>query len=383
MLLDYNSLLLAIGFAGACLSVTMYCTWLSARSESSLLTWSAGAAMIVASVFAYSGYVQTLAPFLAIVDFVLLMSGFAVVLAAAHQFRRSSMPTRWVLAVTTTEVLAFAALMLSGYDGVAFILYNIAAAAILFAVARQYWLARTEAPTPIAALSTLYSAIGISFVLCAIMLVVEGSLVLGHAPANWAENLNLVVSIAGMSGIGALSLSLNQSRMARNHRRDAMTDPLTGLLNRRALFDRFENVQLDRFTGVLVFDLDQFKSINDRYGHAVGDEVLRRFAAVMCACLRETDTAARLGGEEFAAILPRSTEDRARHVAERIRKELAELVIDTDQGDLQCTVSVGIAFPIKERCSFEQVLSDADKALYRAKHGGRNRIASADFRLAG
>jgi diguanylate cyclase (GGDEF)-like protein len=361
----------------------MYCTWLSARSESSLLTWSAGAAMIVASVFAYSAYVQTLAPFLAIIHFSLLMFGFAAVLAAAYQFRTGSMPTRLVLSVTSAVVLAFALPMLSGYDGVGFILYNIAAAAFLFAIARQYWLARAEAPTPIMALSTLYSAIGISFTLCAAMLIVDGSLVLGHAPANWAENLNLVVSIAGMSGIGVLSLSLNQSRMARSHRRDAMTDPLTGLLNRRALFDRFENGALDRFTGVLVFDLDQFKSINDCYGHAVGDEVLRRFAAVTSACLRATDTAARLGGEEFAAILPRSTEDRARQVAERIRREFADLVISTDQGDLQCTVSVGIAFPTRERGSFEQVLSDADKALYRAKHGGRNRVASASLRLAG
>jgi diguanylate cyclase (GGDEF)-like protein len=383
MLLDYNSLLLAIGFAGACLSVTMYCTWLSARSESSLLTWSCGAALIVASVFAYSAYVQTVAPLLAALNFALMMFGFAAVLAAAYQFRMVSMPSGVVLALTSAVVLVFSFLVLSGYDGAGFVLYNIAAAAVLFAVAHQYWLARAEAPTPIIALSTLYSAIGISFALCATVLIVDGSLVLDHPPAGWAETLNLAVSIAGMSGIGALSLSLNQARMARNHRREAMTDALTGLLNRRALFDRFEAHPLDRFTGVLVFDLDQFKSINDRYGHGVGDEVLRRFAVVTSACLRAADTAARLGGEEFAVILPRSTEDRARQVAERIRKELAELAIDTDQGDLHCTVSVGIAFPTKERCSFEQVLSDADKALYRAKHDGRNRVASADFRLAG
>src|SRR5262245_6499215 len=105
MLLDYNSLLLAIGFAGGCLSVTMYFTWLSARSESSLLTWSVGGVMIVASVFAYSAYVQTLAPFLAVLDFALMMFGFAAVLAAAHQFRAVFMPMRLVLGGTTAVVL--------------------------------------------------------------------------------------------------------------------------------------------------------------------------------------------------------------------------------------------------------------------------------------
>lgn len=383
MPLDYNSLLLAIGFAGACLSVTMFGTWLSARTERFLLTWAAGAAMIVASVFVYSAYVQTAEPSLAVLDFALMACGFAALLGAAHQFRTGNMPSGIMMVPTGASVLVFASLILSGYDGAGFIVYNVAAAAFLFEVARQYWLGRAEAPAPIAALSVLYLSTGISFGLCALVLFVEGKLVLGGAPANWAENLNLVVSIAGMSGIGALSLALNQSRLARGHRRDAMTDSLTGLLNRRALFEQFGSAPLDRFTAVLVFDLDQFKGINDRYGHSVGDEVLRQFATIVSACLRASDTPARLGGEEFAAVLSRTADDRARQIAERIRKEFADLVIETEQGGLQCTVSVGIAFPAGDRQSFEQVLTDADKALYGAKNGGRNRVAMAGLRLAG
>src|SRR5262245_35577487 len=338
MLLDYNSLLASIGFGGACLSVTMFGTWLSARTESFMLTWSIGAAMIVASVFVYSVYVVTLIPVLAVLDLALLMGGFAGLLGAAHQFRTGSMPTRSMVGAASAVVLAFASTVLYGYDGIGFVIYNIAAMAFLFEIARQYWLGRAEAPAPIPALAGLYAAIGVSFALCAFELIVEGRLVLGRAPANWAENLNLLVSIAGMTGIGALSLALNQSRLARSHRRDAMTDSLTGLLNRRALFDQFGSGPMDRFTGVLVFDLDQFKGINDRYGHTVGDDVLRRFSTIISACLRASDIAARLGGEEFAAILPRSTDDRARQVAEQVRKELADLVIATDQGNLQCTV---------------------------------------------
>jgi diguanylate cyclase (GGDEF)-like protein len=93
--------------------------------------------------------------------------------------------------------------------------------------------------------------------------------------------------------------------------------------------------------------------------------------------------AARLGGEEFAAVLYRTTPDRAHQVGERIRKSFADMVIETGEGELRCTVSVGIAFPTGDQHRFEQVLGDADRALYRAKNGGRNRISSANLRLAG
>jgi diguanylate cyclase (GGDEF)-like protein len=109
-----------------------------------------------------------------------------------------------------------------------------------------------------------------------------------------------------MTGIGALSLALNQGRLARHHRRDALTDPLTGLLNRRALFDMHGNVPVGAFTAVVVFDLDNFKAINDEFGHAAGDEVLRVFAAELAGNLRQTDVAARMGGEEFALVLKRT-----------------------------------------------------------------------------
>lgn len=383
MPLDYNSLLMAIGFAGACLSVTMFGTWLSARAETFLLTWAIGVALIVGNVVAYSFYVQNPVPVAAIAAFSQLMLGFAVILGAAYQFRVGETPWRLVAGTAALAVLAVAGPLASGYDGLGFIHCNVAATLLLFATARQYWLGRAEAPVPIIALAVLYACTGVSFSLCAFVLIADGKLVLGKAPDNWAEQLNLAVSIACLAGIGALSLALNQSRLARSHRREAMTDPLTGLLNRRAIFDQFGSDMIGRFTGVLVFDLDQFKRVNDRYGHTVGDEVLRRFASIVTDCLRDTDTAARLGGEEFVAVLPRSTPERARSVGERIRESFAELVVETDRGNLSCTVSVGIAFPPAEGATFETVLGQADKALYSAKDSGRNRVVAQGARLAG
>jgi diguanylate cyclase (GGDEF)-like protein len=210
----------------------------------------------------------------------------------------------------------------------------------------------------------------------------DGKLVLGHAPSNWAEDLSLVVVIASMTGIGALSLALNQGRLARHHRLDALTDPLTGLLNRRALFDLNGGAPIGAFTAVVVFDLDRFKAINDEFGHATGDQVLKVFAEELVENLRPTDVAARMGGEEFALVLKRTLPETVEFIAERIRTAFAARVIATETRPLTCTVSAGYAFGSKDGISFDKVLSAADKALYAAKRGGRNRVAASTFRRA-
>ncbi len=125
---------------------------------------------------------------------------------------------------------------------------------------------------------------------------------------------------------------------------------------------------------VVVFDLDGFKAINDRFGHAAGDEVLKVFAEELSGNLRPTDVAARMGGEEFALVLKRTLPEMVEGTAERIRMAFAARAIETETGRLNCTVSAGFAFGSSEGLSFDKVLSAADKALYAAKRGGRNRV---------
>ena len=303
MVLDYNSLLLAIGFSGICLSVALIGVWLSARTEPFLLTWAIGVAFVVGTVFTYHHYALSPEPIYGAVSAGLLVVGLAIVYGAAAQFRGRRMPWTRIAVVAAIALLAVPTPFLSGLNGLGFIVENAVAAALLFATALEYWRARGEAPVSAIGLSGLYGITGLSFILCSIVLLADGHLVLAHAPENWAEKLSIVISIAGLTGIGALSLSLNQTRLARSHRRDAMTDSLTGLLNRRALFDRFAG-PIAQQTAVIVFDLDRFKGINDDYGHAVGDEVLKRFASAAREAARPTDAVARLGGEEFAVIMP-------------------------------------------------------------------------------
>ena len=383
MPLDNNSLLLSLGIAGGCLAITLFATWFSARKESFLLTWAVGTLLIVISVFLYSSYVTAPDTHKVVVSFMLLILGFTLIHAAAVQFRVARM-SGWRIALIGGGALvvglgAFA----TPYDGLGFILANLVAAALLFATAREYLLARAEAPGATLGLFALYGLVGITFLLCAVVLAADGSFVLGHAPTNWAEELNLVTSIAALAGVGALSLALNQARLARSHRRDAETDVLTGLLNRRAFFDQFSERDLPPFTSVVVFDLDRFKAINDDHGHAIGDAVLRRFGETLRSEVRMIDTPARLGGEEFALVLPRSTADLALQVAERVRRAFSGAAQEAGGRQLKCTVSAGIASAAGGGEPFSEVLRRADEALYVAKRNGRDRVVAEPLRLVG
>jgi len=383
MLLDYNSLLIAIAFAAACLGVTLFAAWMAARTERFLLTWAAGAVLLVCSILLYSAYVVSPETYLVILAFAVHITSFAVFYGAAIQFRTGEPPFRPIMMAGIPALLVALPGYATPFDAIGFILSNLVVAALLFLTARQYWIGRREAPGPIMGLTALYAVAGVSFVICAMVLVAEGQWVLGRAPENWAENLNLVVGITAVAGVGAISLALNQSRIARTHRREAMTDGLTGLLNRRAIFDLFSDRDLPPFTSVIVFDLDGFKAVNDGHGHAVGDEVLRRFARAIKHSIRTTDTAARLGGEEFALVLPRSDAESALQVAERIRRDFAEAAIEAGGAKLRSTVSAGVATAGAKGQPFEDVLRSADSALYAAKRDGRNRVVAEPLRLVG
>lgn len=160
----------------------------------------------------------------------------------------------------------------------------------------------------------------------------------------------------------------------------ATQDPLTGLPNRRHFmarlreeFDRIKRYQ-DLPVSVVMLDLDWFKQVNDRYGHAAGDAVLRYFADLIQAEVRKLDTPGRLGGEEFAILLPGTHVTEAAAFAERLRRNLASRVIATAAGDIPVTASLGIASLWARDASPEAALGRADAALYRAKALGRNRV---------
>jgi two-component system, cell cycle response regulator len=163
----------------------------------------------------------------------------------------------------------------------------------------------------------------------------------------------------------------------------ALTDPLTGLPNRRAI-DAWSVRQLSGAARygfplwVVLADLDHFKSVNDTYGHEAGDTVLKKFAEVLRANTRLSDISGRIGGEEFLLVVSHAKESGAMVLVDRIREQLAAERFDWGGSTVQVTASFGIAgFSGKRAPEFGELVAQADKALYRAKHQGRNRIELA------
>ena len=165
----------------------------------------------------------------------------------------------------------------------------------------------------------------------------------------------------------------------------ASTDPLTGLFNRRVFLERLEQerakvARLPHYVAVLLMlDLDFFKRINDTYGHAAGDAVLKAFAEIARSNSRAIDVPARLGGEEFAILLTGADKIDAMTVAERLREQVAAILIDHEAGPVQITVSIGAAALSADDINAEAVLHRADAAMYEAKDRGRNQTYWACF----
>jgi len=186
--------------------------------------------------------------------------------------------------------------------------------------------------------------------------------------------------------IAFILLAMAKERTEYRHKTDSLIDPLTGIANRRAFLQDAE-AQLKRQAteprpmAVLLLDLDNFKGVNDRFGHAIGDCVLQKFAEVGSGCMRRFDIFGRLGGEEFAALLVDTSRERALAVAEQIRASFVEVTGMVEGKLVAATVSIGVVISYDAVLDLSALLAQADHALYRAKDNGRNRIEIASIEL--
>jgi diguanylate cyclase (GGDEF)-like protein len=186
--------------------------------------------------------------------------------------------------------------------------------------------------------------------------------------------------------IAFILLAMAKERTEFRHRTAAMVDPLTGIANRRSFLEdgaalTKRHALKPRPNAVLLIDLDHFKSINDRFGHAIGDRVLQIFAAVAQDNVKPPELVGRLGGEEFAAVFYDVGQERAVVRAELIRTAFAEAASEVDGYPVDATLSIGMVFTQNGPLDVPELLLQADQALYDAKERGRNRVVVASLDL--
>ena len=192
------------------------------------------------------------------------------------------------------------------------------------------------------------------------------------------ENIELATAFADQ-----VAITLENIRLYEDVQSQALTDPLTGLYNRRGLFElgKVEFARATRsgrpFSGIMI-DLDHFKEVNDTYGHSTGDQVLCEVARRCKRCVREIDFVGRYGGEEIIILLPETAMNAGLHVAERLRTAIANRPILVEESmELSITASLGVANRDENTTTLETLIARADQAMYIAKHKGRNRVAKS------
>jgi diguanylate cyclase (GGDEF)-like protein len=220
---------------------------------------------------------------------------------------------------------------------------------------------------------------------CVLMLpILLGDLLRGNeenfATSFWVTLFSVELVLYAIGTVFVIFMMVSDRAVA-VHKTAASIDPLSGMLNRRGFSEACTRViereaNAGRPVTAMIFDIDHFKSINDRFGHPAGDEILKLFAAVVVNNLRISDLSGRIGGEEFAALLPCSL-DEGVLVAERVREAFETSGITCEEGAVDTTVSIGVAGG-PAGTELEVLLASADTALYQAKRSGRNRVEAAE-----
>jgi diguanylate cyclase (GGDEF)-like protein len=385
MNLDVNTLFLVTIYVEAILGLLLLFAWVQNTAIYAVAWWGFADLMRAASIMLFGKY-GSVSDLISIdLANAILFTAFAVTWTGARVFDHRK--PNWIL------LFAGAALWLGlsripavqGSWDLRMLLSSGIITAYTWATAYEFWRGRSEP------LVSRWPAIFMFFAHGALYLLRTpfGSML---APVNnqifasvWITVLSFEALLFTIA-VAFILLAMAKERTEYRHKTDSLIDPLTGIANRRAFLQDAE-VQLKRQMteprpmAVLLLDLDNFKSINDRFGHAIGDRVLQMFAEVGSGCMRRFDIFGRLGGEEFAALLVDTSRERALAVAEQIRSSFVEVTGTVDGKPVVATVSIGVVISYDAVLDLSALLAQADHALYRAKDNGRNRIEIASIEL--
>jgi len=383
MALDLPTLFIITVFVSAVAGLMLLLSWLQNRGVRALAMW--GAAFIMGSVGVALVFARSEIPdvwSIAIAN-AIVAAAYGTLWCGVRSFEDRPTSLAFALAGATVWLVAcqFQAFYVSPVARTSLM----AAIVITYSVlsAWELWRGRAEglmSRWPLIVLLLVHAAIFL------IRIPLAGSLPLAAGASHaihidwWTfvvfETVFFSISIAYLFG------GLTRDRVVRRHEHASLIDPLTGVSNRRAFLARGEKLlQRSRFdrrpSVLLLIDLDKFKAINDGYGHHAGDQVLVAFCRVAVAAIRPGDLFGRLGGEEFACLLPGSPLDGGLEVAERIRRNFEDTSLKVGGDTVSATVSIGVVLSANQDQDLAALLMEADRALYRAKAGGRNRVEHA------
>lgn len=381
MLLDVRTLYTLALFICAILGIAQLLVYLGRRRDSWLAAW--GCANLLGALglllIALRDYIH---PLLSIaLGNAMVIGGFCLVWIGFRLFAHRPLPVAWSLLLTLSIFLLFALPSPIGTDLgnrliVSAIFINLVSLGIAETVARIALRERL----PIAwFVLTLFLAVAIIHILRAAVIVPRLQ-VQDHMANDPMHGLLLLVSIVSVTGWNMGLMLMAAERAQRSLQRAAKLDGLTQTLNRRGLREAAEPLlqavpQQGGKLALLLIDLDDFKGINDRAGHAVGDRVLQLFAQVARQTLRPSDLIGRYGGDEFVALLPGATLDEARRIGEGLRAGFAATSHALGPA-VRPTLSIGAAALAEEAPCLDTLLLRADTALYEAKRQGRNRVST-------
>ncbi|MGD9920951.1 MAG: diguanylate cyclase [Pseudorhodoplanes sp.] len=379
MRIDVPTLMLAGAFVASFCAALLLVAWYQYRETRAALWWAGADATLACAValMAVGSAVQR--DRLYLLGLTLLCVSAALTWAGARSFDGRRIQPGFLVAGSllwiAVHAFALATITVSLVHTAIMVIYYAAAALSL-----QYRNGDAQrARLPLVVLLSVHAM--------TLMIAIPATLTMNFVPGepppvgSWFGVIHFE-AIVFVVGTAIFLVAMMKERSERRHIEASRTDMLTGVLNRRGFLMNAERI-LDRCrheaapVAVIVFDIDRFKSINDRFGHAFGDEVLRLYSGVCRKMLRPGDAVGRMGGEEFAVILPGTGVEAAYAIAERFRKAFAQAAKFIEGHAVNVTVSGGVAADDGSRDILD-LLADADAGLYRAKDRGRNRVEIGD-----
>lgn len=377
MMLDIRTLLIVVVFITIIAGVWLTLSSLQHHDRRPLAMWGGCYFLVGAgiSLLAARGFIPDLMAIIA--GNILVTLGYGFCWQAARAFDGRS--TQWTGLLAGAVIWSVACLIPAFRESLSLriLLASTIVATYSFATAWELWRGRTELGSRLPGVILL----GVHGAFFLIRAIDAPNLPIPNTGFLTAWNWNMVLAfetLIFMIGMAFVAIAIMKEQLSYEHRRKALIDPLTDALNRRG-FELRGLQALRRYAAtresiaVIAFDLDHFKAVNDDFGHATGDAILVQFGQIASRHLRSSDMLFRMGGEEFTALLPGASAHDARLVAERIRRSFSEAVRQSCDGR-GVTVSAGITSSQTQGYDAEALLSAADKALYRSKNEGRNRV---------